>query len=656
MTTTAGQTSDALAWQQALRARCAHPTGTFERFEKSQVEQSIPARFARMVRRDPRRLAVKTGSDALTYETLNQTANRVAHALLARAPASPPPVALLLRNGAAFVSASLGAMKAARVQVILDSTFPRARLEAMLEQSGAAVIITDARNAPLAHELAGPGRGVLEFERLAGGPAADPELMVAPDAPLAIDYTSGSTGAPKGIVHTHRSVLHNVMRHANTFRIAPEDRHLALQPAITTPLYALLVGATTCPVDMHEVELARLAAWLVAQEVTVYRTAVSVFRGMVDTLRGGEQLPCLRLLTVFGEPAYHTDLERYRKHCGDACLFMTSLGARETGDYAYFFADKATAVPPGVLPGGYPVEDLEVLILDEAGRPVPDGEPGELAVRGPYAALGYWRRPDLTRAAFFPDRAGEQGIYRTGDLGRRLPDGCLLHLGRRDFQVKIRGHRVDVGEVETALLEVPGVKAAVVTGREDTPGDRRLVAYLVPSGDQLPPRLPPVEEMRRALAASLPVYMIPHTFVRLETLPLTVTGKIDRRALPVPGPDRPLLDAPLILPRTTLEKTLSQIWMEVLGLDGVGVQDGFLELGGDSVLAALVVSRVLDAIDVDVPVRTLLEAPTVEAMATAIVARMALDIPAAELDRFLAEPTTPSAPDARPGREPRTGP
>ena len=218
--------------------------------------------------------------------------------------------------------------------------------------------------------------------------------------------------------------------------------------------------------------------------------------------------------------------------------------------------------------------------------------------------------------------------------------------------MKIRGHRVDVGEVETTLLEVPGVKAAVVAGREDIPGDRRLVAYLVPSGDQLPP----VEEMRRALAVTLPAHMIPHTFVRLETLPLTVTGKIDRRALPVPGPDRPVLDAPLILPRTPLEAALSQIWREVLGVDRVGVQDGFLELGGDSVLAALVVSRVLDALDVDVPVRTLLEAPTVAAMATAIVARMAFDIPAAELDRFLAEPTTPSAPHVRPDRGPSRGP
>jgi amino acid adenylation domain-containing protein len=631
------------AHQQALRTRCAHPTGTFERFEKSQVEQSIPARFERMVRRDPRRLAVKTGSDALTYEALNQAANRVAHALLARALAGSPPVALLLRNGPAFVAASLGAIKAARVQVILDSTFPRARLEAMLEQSGAAVVITDARNAPLARELAGPRRSVLEIERLDGGPASDPELTVAPDTPLAIDYTSGSTGAPKGIVHTHRSVLHNVMRHANTFRIGPEDRHLALQPAITPPLYALLAGATTCPVDMHEVELAGLAGWLTEQEVTVYRTAVSVFRSLVDTLRGGEQLPCLRLLMVFGEPAYHTDLERYRKHVSDECVFVTSLGTRETGDYAYFLADKATAVPPGVLPGGYPVEDLEVLILDEAGRPTRDDRPGELAVRGPYAAVGYWGRPDLTRAVFLPDRAGERGIYRTGDLGRRLPDGCLLHLGRRDFQLKIRGHRVDVGEVETALLGVPGVKTAVVSGREDNSGDRRLVAYLVPSGD----RLPSVEELRRALAVTLPAHMIPHMFVRLEALPLTVTGKIDRRALPVPGPDRPTLDAPLILPRSPLEEMLSRIWMEVLGLDRVGVQDGFLEIGGDSVLAAQVVSRVLDALDVDVPVRTLLEAPTIAAMATAIVTRMASDIPAAELDRFLAGSTTPPDSDAR---------
>jgi acyl-coenzyme A synthetase/AMP-(fatty) acid ligase len=348
--------------------------------------------------------------------------------------------------------------------------------------------------------------------------------------------------------------------------------------------------------------------------VTVYRSAVSAFRAFADTL-GPDELPDLRLVLVYGEPAYGADLERYRRHFADRCVFVGTLGCRETGDYAFFFADKTLPVSLDAVPGGYVTEGLEVLLLDESGRPVSEGEIGELAVRSAYSAAGYWNRPDLTAAAFFPDPAGGAlRIYRTGDLGRRLPDGCLVHLGRRDFQVKVLGHRVDTGEVETALLGIPGVTQAVVVGREDRPGEPRLVAYLV-SGHAPSPA---ARELRQALAVRLPAHMIPSVFMTVDAMPLTTSGKVDRRALPEPGRARPPLGAEGVAPRGPLEHAVAAIWADVLGLDEVGVHDAFLELGGNSLLATRVVARVLDQWQVPLSPRALFDAPTVARMAEAI--------------------------------------
>jgi amino acid adenylation domain-containing protein len=603
-----------LARQGAIRARCREASPGFELFAPAEVEQSIPRCFERRADRHPSRPAVRARDRALTYEELNRAANQVAHALLTTRGLRPEPVAVLFRNGATSIAASLGVLKAGKFQVPLDSAFPPARLRAMLEQSGTGVIVTEGRHLDLARELAGGEGQVLDVGTLDAQPTTNPGMDVSPDAWAGITYTSGSTGAPKGIVQSHRGLLHHVMRQVNALGLGPSDRHVYLHAGLLHPLITLLSGGTCCPFDPRESGLGDLGAWLVQERVTVYRSAVSAFRALVDTL-GAVELPDLRIILVYGEPAYGADLERYRRHCSSRCVFVSSLGCRETGDYAYFFADTTEPVSPGAVPGGYVTEGLEVLLLDESGRPVREGEIGELAVRSAYSATGYWNRPDLTSAAFFPDPAGGAlRIYRTGDLGRRLPDGCLVHLGRRDFQVKVLGHRVDTGEVETALLGIPGVAQAVVVGREDRPGEPRLVAYLV-SG---PAPSPTARELRQVLAARLPAHMIPSVFIAVGAMPLTPSGKVDRRALPDPGRARPPLGAEGVAPRGPLEQAVATIWADVLGLDEVGIHDAFLELGGNSLLATRVVARVLDQWQVPLSPRTLFDASTVATMAEAI--------------------------------------
>jgi acyl carrier protein len=315
---------------------------------------------------------------------------------------------------------------------------------------------------------------------------------------------------------------------------------------------------------------------------------------------------------LFGEQAYHTDVTLYRRHFARTSILASSLGCLEFDDYAYYFVDQDIPPRGESVPGGYPIADADILLLDDGNRPVGSDEVGEIAIVSRFNPVGYWQRGDPTPAALpRPARRKDESIYLTGDLGRRSPDGCLFHHGRKDFQVKIRGYRVELTEIEAALLDIDGVKAAAVAGWEDAPGHKRIVAYIVPQG----PRGPPLPELRRILGDKLPDYMLPSAFIKLDALPLTATGKVDRRALPAPGRARPALKSAFVPPRTSLEEKLAQLWAAMLGLDEVGINDGFLELGGDSLLATQVVSRVLTQFHVRVPLRALFDAPTVADMA-----------------------------------------
>jgi amino acid adenylation domain-containing protein len=629
--------------QQAIRARCWHPSNTFVEFTPAVIEQSIVQRFEQQVHQYPQRLALKTRHHTFTYTAVNEAANRIAHALLPLCNRGQQPVALLFATGAPFVIAALGVLKAGNIVVALESTFPRARLTYVLKQSEAAVLVTDTANLPFARDLA--ALPTLNIDTLDTHlPISNPGLYAAPDALTSIGYTSGSTGQPKGIVWNHRGLLRAVMRHTNTMRLCLHDRLVMFRATLRGALYALLNGAAFYPVDLRQEEPLGLADWLMQEHITIYRAAVSAFRGFAGTLVGTESFPDLRLICLFGEPIYHTEVDLYRRHFAAHSILVGSLGCNEFDDYAYFFVDQDTPLTAGVVPGGYASADAEVLLLDDDGHAVALDQVGEIALRSRYNAVGYWQRPDLTAAAFLPDpTGGEARVYRTGDLGRRRPDGCLFHMGRKDFQVKIRGYRVDVSEVETALLALAGVQEAVVVGREDTPGDVRLVAYLVPTEAHTLN----ASDMRRTLAETLPEYMVPSTFVMLKTLPHTATGKVDRRALPAPHRTRPVLNTPFRTPRTPVEAQLARIWAEVLGLEEVGVHDNFLDVGGHSLLATQVVSRVLAQLHVRVPLRTLLEAPTIADMAAVIVQSQASTLEQEELTRLLMEVEALSEEEAR---------
>ncbi len=610
--------------QEAIRAKCFHPSGTFVEFRKKELEQSIPVRFEQQVRRYPDRLAIKTRSHELTYDGLNRASNRVARAVLARRGTGEEPIALLLDQGAPVVASILGVLKAGKFYVPLDLSYPRARTAYMLEDSEAELIVTNTRNLSLAEKLARDRSRVMNLDELDPSLSTEnPDIRVSPDLLAYMIYTSGSTGEPKGVVQTHRNVLHDIMNYTNAFHICREDRLITLTDysfadTIRTTHGALLNGGSLYPLDVRNEGVTHLADWLIQQEITIYRSVPTTFRHFIATLDGKQQFPKLRLVYMAGEPVRANDVELYKRHFSSDCIFIDGMGSTECLTYRWCFIDKATKINGSNVPVGYRLEDMEILLLGDDGNEVEHDQIGEIAVRSRYLCPGYWRKPDFTRAAFLSDpESGDERTYRTGDLGLMLHDGCLLHMGRKDFQVKLRGHRIEVAEIEAALLSTKNVKEAIVTLREDRPGDQRLVGYLVPA--ERPP--PTVDALRRALTEKLPGHMVPSAFAMLDALPLLPNGKVDRRALPAPGPGRPDLATPFVAPRTSVEQVLADIWAEVLGLDRIGIHDNFMELGGDSLLAVQVISRVINRLQVQLPLRSLFDSPTVANMAAAITNR-----------------------------------
>jgi amino acid adenylation domain-containing protein len=606
--------------QRLIPVRCEGPSNPFCEFTKAEVEQSIPTRFEKQVRLYPDRIAIKSSETILTYDALNKAANRVARAILEQDVHEDQPVALLTDQGAMPFVGMLGALKAGRMHVVLDPRSPVGRNVSLLDNSLAHVLLTDRRNYSHAREISGRLPVLNMEETVVSGTSDNLNVTQSPEAPACIIYTSGSTGEPKGVVLSHRALLHSVMKHTNAPHLCQDDRHALLANCgysmWTTDAYKVLLnGAALFPFDIRAQGMTELASWLVREELTIYRSVPTTFRGFVDALTGDEDFHHIRLVLLAGERVRASDVGMFKRHFASGCLLGVAYGATEVGAASWYWVSKDIQVGNGELPLGYVDEDVDLQLLDDMQQDVGLNKVGEIAVRGDWLALGYWRKPDLTRVVFIPGRIGERArTYLTGDLGVRSVDGCLWYRGRKDFQVKVRGFRIEVGEVETALRLQDGIREAVVVARLDTRGEQQLVAYVVASCQPSAG----VSAIRRQLAKILPDYMIPEVFVFLHTLPLTSAGKVDRRALPHPGTARPELDVDYVAPRTPVEETLAGMWAQVLGIERVGIHDDFFDLGGHSLLATQVISRVCDAFHIEASLRSIFERPTIAGLASLI--------------------------------------
>jgi len=600
----------------------------FVPFEKTEIHQSIPSRFEQQVQRYPHHIAVKVRNRGVTYLELNEIANRIGRAILCQSERGAEPIGLLLEKDAQVFGAMLGVLKAGRAYVPLDPAHPHQRLQRQLDDAKTELIITDNTCVHLGERLAHGAMHLLNIDEV--HPSLSIEnigLAVSYDAPCYIIYTSGSAGEPKGVVHTHRSVLHNIRWHTNSLRLCAHDRvtllaSCAAGQSVTDIYVALLNGATLYPFDIRKEGLTGLTTLLINEGITVYHSSASVFSYFVDSLSGHEEFPKLRFIKLGGETVSKKDVDMYKKHFSAECLLVNTLSATETGTVRQYIIDKNTAVTGNIVPVGYPVDDKQMLLVDESGQGVGFDEVGEICISSPYLALGYLGQPDATSAVFTPG-SGETDtrIYRTGDLGRMDRQGCLTYLGRKDSRVKVSGHTVEIAEVEAALRNVVGIGDVAVLARKHR-GEQSLVAYVVPRKD--------VDltssRLRKFLAEVLPLHMIPSNFVTLDALPRTPNGKVAREELPASGPWRRELDTAFVAPQSPLEETLAAILAEVLGISDIGVNDNFFDLGGNSLMAAQTMSRLRRVMDLDVPMRVFFENPTLAGLAQAVAQRQAKEV------------------------------
>ena len=498
------------------------------------------------------------------------------------------------------------------------------------------MILAETEQLALARELAAPEQRIIELDALAAGDASRPNLRIEPDAIALLNYTSGSTGKPKGVVQTHRSALAHAARYANAYRLSDADRlmksgSLAWAGTFWDIFGPLCLGACVASFDLTRYGMHRLPRW-------IRETGVTVMSGMTMIIRlardyPGERYPDVRLLQLGGDTVYRTDVEACQRVCCNAVIAV-GLGMSEAGRVAEMFVPPGATLDHDVAPVGFDVPCVRVVLRSDDGAEAAAGAPGEIVVHSAYLAQGYWRRPELTAEKFRPDPlGGSERAYFTGDIGRRGSDGILQHLGRKDFQVKIRGYLVPTNEVESRLRECAGVREACVVAAHLADGNQELVAYVAIEAD----RRVSAGSLRRTLAARLPEHMIPHRFVFLDRLPRTLTGKVDRLALPARDSGRPALEADFAAPRTPLETALTAIWREVLAIDAIGVDDRFLDLGGDSLRATRILARVIDQFGVALEYRVLLQSPTIADMAMAITLQQAGQLDAENLERILIE-------------------
>ena len=582
---------------------------------------SIPERFAVQVRANPEKQAIAGTDWEPTFAELDWAANRLAAELLERGAKRRERIALLMRHDAPLMAAQLAALKVGAVVIVLHPSDPPARLRRLREDTSPSLLVTDEEHRVLALRAGFPHAAiVVSADRPDATTHAAPTTAIEPDDLAVLMCTSGSTGRPVAVAQSHRNILHNVLRHTNGLGLRGDDRIVLLASpsggqGTGTVWTTLLNGATLLPFPVVERGMTGLAEWLESNGVTVFISSASLFRHFLATL-GERRLAEIRLVRLGSEQALSGDHAGWRRHFSPSCTFANTYSSSETGAIAQALMGAEAEPRSGRLPAGHAAEGVEVLVLGEGGVELASGETGEIVVRGRHISPGYWGEEALTDARFETESNGVRR-FRTGDLGCRGADGLLSVLGRSDNLVKVRGNRVSLMEVETALASLPAVAGAAVLAGETPRGEMHLTAYVAATP------LISVAELRGQLRRTLPDHSVPGAFVFVEQLPLTPHGKIDRHKLEqmdtqqsatvnTPGPEVPPTRP---MPTGETEELIAELWARVLDREGVGREQDFFELGGDSLAAAEVAVGIGEALGVQVGMQAFARRPTIAGLA-----------------------------------------
>ncbi len=598
-------------------------------------EATIHGLFEVKVKESPEAVAVVADGGSITYRELNGRANRLAHLLRKLGVGPDTPVAVCLGRGIDLVTALLGALKSGGTYVPMDPSYPPERLAFMLEDTNAPVLVTDEA---LSKTLAGhKARAILMdagWDEVAAEPDGDPAGGAGPENLCYVIYTSGSTGLPKGVCVRHESVV-------NLF--ADFDRRKPIEPGARCSLWtsvsfdvsvyeiftALLAGGTLhIASDAIRFDSALFIEWLAANGISSAYVPPLMVKDLHSWAKQNPGRLELGRLLVGVEPINEKLLAEIMGMVPGLAI-INGYGPTEATICATLYDVRPDTAGERNTPIGKPVQNSRVLLLDPMMRPVPVGIAGEVLIGGKGLARDYLNRPELTAEKFVPDPFGDRPggrLYKTGDTAKFLSDGNIEFIGRRDNQVKMRGFRVELGEIEFALRRHESVRDAVVVAKEDRAGINRLVAYIVPAaagsdaGQNAPDGRTAVSaaELRNFLREKLPDYMVPTAYVTMDSLPLTPNGKLDKAALPEPEITRADISSSYVAPRTEIEMQLSQIWEKVIGINPIGVNDNFFDLGGHSLLAVRLFTEIARVFGTNIPLAAIFQSPTIGQIAVMI--------------------------------------
>jgi amino acid adenylation domain-containing protein/non-ribosomal peptide synthase protein (TIGR01720 family) len=573
------------------------------------------------VDRTPDATALIFEDERVTYRELDRRSNQLAHRLRRLGAGPDDLVGVAMERSIELVVSLIAVMKAGAAYVPIDPEYPADRIAFMLADANPRVLLTQRR---IAGALPACDARIVAVDELdlSGAPQERPALTVTPRNLAYMIYTSGSTGRPKGALNSHRGIVNRLCWMQDEYRIGPDDRVLQKTPfsfdvSVWEFFWPLMTGATLVVARPGGHRDAAYLADLIASEgITTLHFVPSMLQIFLEEPRAAGRLSVRRVICS-GE-ALPFELQQ-RFFARMKAELHNLYGPTEAAvDVTYWRCDPDSALR--TVPIGRPIANIQIHLLDSRMNPVPVGVAGELYIGGVGVGLGYLNRPELTAEKFIADpfrQDPEARLYRTGDLARWLPDGAIDYLGRIDHQVKIRGFRIELGEIEAALNQQPAVRESVVAAVTGPNGDKRLAAYVTPSG-AAPVS---VDELRARLAESLPEYMIPAAFTVMDALPLSPNGKVDRRALPTPDFTSVKAAGEMTAPRTPTEELLAELWSAILDAPRIGARDDFFRLGGHSLLAAQMASRVRTAFGVELPVRMVFEHPTLEALAADIDSR-----------------------------------
>jgi amino acid adenylation domain-containing protein len=587
-------------------------------------DEAVQCWFDRVAESTPEQVAISCGEMRVSYRELRDRTDKLAQLLLSGGAKKGSVVAILLDDKVEAITAIIAVLKAGAVFVPFDPLLPELRLETMVREVTPDLFISEA---DLMQRLNGFANGRVisleqcrELDQLAVEDLAVGNGAFAPDDFSYIYFTSGSTGRPKSIAGRLKGIDHFIRWQIETLQIGKDDRVSQLLPlsfdgSLRDIFVPLCAGGTICvPPDNELVSNAKeLAAWLEREQISVIHCVPTLFRAILNEELHAEQFRALRYVLLAGEALLPADVGRWRQVFGERVKLINLYGTSETTMAKFIYEVQPGDEKLRSVPVGKPMPGARALIVDEEGRACPPGVIGEIYIRTPYRSHGYYKQPELTAEVFIQNPFSDDPndiIYKTGDVGRLLDDGNLELLGRKDQQVKIRGVRVELEEINNLVRGFAGVQDVAVIDRKDTNGGNFLCAYLVADGEFK------LDALRAYLQERLPGAMVPSAFVLMEKLPRTVSGKIDRRALP------DLKDrtgrAEYLPPRTATEQMLAELWSDILGLPKVSLDDNFFELGGHSLLATKVMIRLQKALSVELPLAALFENPTVETLATYI--------------------------------------